>query len=53
MTQIWICLLTLFFSLNSSASERNAGFWHSLLAAKTGVEAERLVIGRGADLAKP
>jgi hypothetical protein len=51
MTHIWICLLTLFFSLSSPALEGNVNFWQSSLAAKTATQ-PRLVIGRGSDLAQ-
>ena len=37
MTQLLICLLTLFFSLNSPAMEGNAVFRRSSLAANTGL----------------
>lgn len=46
------CLLALLFCLSGPAVEGNAGFPQSSLAAETTADAERLVIGRGADLAK-
>jgi len=38
MKQFVICLLTLLFLLSSPAMERNADFWRSPLAAKTGAD---------------
>jgi hypothetical protein len=53
MSHLLACLLTLLISLSGPAMGANVKFCRSSLAAKTTVNAERLVIGRGADLAKP
>jgi len=42
MTHIWICLLTLLFSMSSPAMEENADFRQSTLAAKTTVLGENM-----------
>jgi len=44
MTHIWICLLTLLFSMSGPAMEENADFRHSTLAAENTVPS---VIYRG------
>lgn len=43
MTQLFLCLLTLFFSLNSPAMEGNSAFWRSSLAANGGGEFESMM----------
>ena len=40
MTCVFTCLLALFFSTSSPAMEKNADFWRSSLAAKTGTQLE-------------
>jgi hypothetical protein len=45
MTRILTCLLALFFSLSGPASERNAGFWRSSLAAESGSQTFQIMDG--------